>query len=102
MANEPIAYLQESQSLMVSKSEHTGLHKSEIDLTNTRVNQLRKSTSHSSLRQWMGSVSILNPIKHKQLSASTASLSVLEYQKAPIDMLEHQNFVSNEILMFVN
>ena len=104
IANEPIAYLQESQSLMSSKSEHTGLNNSEKDLTKTRVNQLRKSTSQSSLKHWMGSVSSLNPLKHKhQLSASTASLSVLEYQKVPADtlMLEQQRFVSNEISIFV-
>ena len=104
IANEPIAYLQESQSLMSSKSEHTGLNNSEKDLTKTRVNQLMKSTSQSSLKHWMGSVSSLNPLKHKhQLSASTASLSVLEYQKVPADtwMLEQQRFVSNEISIFV-
>ena len=99
VAKGPLRDLQESQSLMHSKSEHMGLNNSKhsLHLSKTRVNQLKKSTSHSSLKQWMGSVASLNLSKHKQpLYVSTTSLSVLEYQRPPIDAVkqEPQDFVS--------
>ncbi len=92
----PVINIEESRPLVQSKSEDTGLNDSthSLHLPKTRVNQLKKASSHSTLKYWKGSVNSLNPLKLRHpLHSSTASLSLLAYQKPPTSALGQDEWV---------